>query len=62
MGLKSIFGQIPLRISLYHFPFLQKFDLKKPFKDLGKVLRPIPAIFPLTVRHGVVAFEHVTKP
>ena len=53
-------------VSLYHFTLLQEFDPKKPsspFKDLDKFLKPIPAIsFPLTFRHGKVAFEHVTRP
>ena len=65
MRLKSIFGQISSPISLYHFRLLQEFDLKKPsspFKDLDKFLKPIPAIsFPLTVRHGKVALEHVIR-
>ena len=65
--LKSIFGQFSPPISLYHFLFLEEFDLKKsssPFKDLQiyKFLKPIPAIsLPLTVRHGRVAFKHVTR-
>ena len=66
MGLKPIFGKIFPPTSLYHFPLLQEFDLKAPsslFKDLEKFLKPIPAIsFPFTVRHGKVAFEHVTRP
>ena len=64
--LKSIFGQISPPISLYHFPLLQEFDLKKPsspFKDLDKFLKPISSIsVPLTVRHKKVAFWHVTRP
>ena len=66
MVLKSIFEQVSPLISLYHFPLVKEFDLKKlssPFKDLDKFLKPIPAIsFPLTVRHGNLAFEHVTRP
>ena len=63
IGIK-VFGQISPPISLYHFPLLQEFDLKKPsssFEDLEKFLKPTLAIsFLLTVRHGKVAFEHVT--
>ena len=66
MGLKSIFGQISPPISLYRFPILQEFDLKKRpshFKDLDRFIKPIPAIFfSVTVRHGKIAFEHVTRP
>ena len=66
VGLTSIFGQISPPISLYHFPLLQEFDLKKassPFNVLDKFLKPTPALsFPLTVRHGKIAFEHVTRP
>ena len=64
--LKPIFRQISPPISLYHFPLLQVFDLKKPssnFKDLDKFIKLISAIsFPFTVRHGKIAFEHVTRP
>ena len=65
--LKSIFGQFSPTISLYHFLFLEEFALKmssSPFKDLQiyKFLKSIPAIsLPLTVRHGRVAFKHVTR-
>ena len=62
MVLKSIFEQVSPTISLYHFPLVQEFDLKKPsspFKDLDKFLKPIPL---LTVRPGKIAFEHVTRP
>ena len=66
MVLKSIFEQVSPTISLYHFPLVQEFDLKKPsstFKDLDKFLKPIPVIyFLLTVRPGKIAFEHVTRP
>ena len=65
-GIKQMFWQISPPISLDHFRFLQEFDLKSlfsPFKDIDKFLKPIPAIsFPLTVRHGKVAFEYVTRP
>ena len=61
----SIFGQISSPISLNHFPLLQELDLKKlssPFKDLQKFLKSIPTIsFPLIVRHGKIASEHVTR-
>ena len=65
-GIKVYFWASFLAISLYHFPLLQEFELKNPssfFKDLDKFRKHIRAIsFPLTVRHGKLAFEYVTRP
>ena len=46
-GIKFHLWTIFPTISLYHFPLLQEFDLKKPyspFKDLDKFLQPIPTL------------------